>query len=228
MFRTGGSVDITRLSSYLACIGALAFAASPSRSLESPADGKLSAMPLSFEVNHRQAPSGVRFLSRGRGYYLELRDTSFALGLNVPHGGLSRLEMTLAGARPARIEAGRVCRESSTTTSGRTPKSGSAAFRLTKAFGINARTKASMSCFTVTKASSSMTLLSRPRRIPRASGSSSPAPIRCHRERRPGRWGPRLASSGSTGRNCTRSSTDRNDWSLANTFLPLRMRWRCE
>ena len=98
MFRTGKetSVDATRLISSLACIGALAFAASPP-----------SAMPLSFEVNRRQAPSGVRFLSRGRGYYLELRDTSFALGLNVPQGGLSRLEMKLSGAHPERMDAGR-------------------------------------------------------------------------------------------------------------------------
>ena len=105
--RRDASVNATRLSSCLACIGALAFSANPSPNTGLPGIGKPGAMPLSFEVNRRQAPSGVRFLSRGRGYYLELRDSSLALGLNTPQGGLSRLEMTLAGARPERLEAGR-------------------------------------------------------------------------------------------------------------------------
>src|SRR5690242_6802698 len=105
----------TSIITSLLCIGAFAPASKgapypgPARLGPSTKAAMLSsgALPLSFEVNRRQAAGDVRFLSRGRGYSLELRDSTATLGLTSPLGWKSKVAMTLAGAHPKRIEGDR-------------------------------------------------------------------------------------------------------------------------
>jgi hypothetical protein len=78
----------------------------------------LSQLPMIFEPNQGQAPSGVKFVSRGSGYSLYLDPTGAVLAMQTampaPHGhsGLRRrvqsVRMKLVGAGPATTVAGSV------------------------------------------------------------------------------------------------------------------------
>ena len=67
------------------------------------------SLPLSFEVHRTQAPADVLFLSRGRGYYLEPKNTGARCSIKAPDAGDAKVEMTFAGSHPERVEgAGRL------------------------------------------------------------------------------------------------------------------------
>src|SRR5580693_1279257 len=65
----------------------------------------LLALPLSFEANHGQTGSSVKFLSRGDGYALFLTQDSavFKLRPSVKNKPPVLVRMKLAGAQPAQV-----------------------------------------------------------------------------------------------------------------------------
>src|SRR5947208_617877 len=67
-----------------ALIAAVAYAASPRHAHASPRRPPIRfafRLPVSFEPNQGQAASGVRFLTRGRGYTLQITDSGAELSI---------------------------------------------------------------------------------------------------------------------------------------------------
>lgn len=66
-----------------------------------PSAGAYERLPLAFEPNQGQAPAGARFLARGGGYTIVLRDGGAELLLGTSKERAAAIRLELLGARPA-------------------------------------------------------------------------------------------------------------------------------